>query len=156
MRVLRLLVELEVGRPDDDHGVRADLGRVRGQRDRVRGRLRTAVHGDLESPVGCLQEQVGHLATLLRSQEDPLARRPEGEEPVEPRGDVEVGEGLERGLVDLGAVLPQRRHRCGERTAERSHQRLDLPSGTRSSVPAMRRARVSGRFASSIHSTYSR
>ena len=150
--VLRLLVELEVRRADDDDGVGADLGRVRGERHGVRGRLSAAVNGDLQPLVGRLQEEIGHLATLLDAQEDPFARRSEREEAVEARLDEEVGERAERVVVDCAAVLAERRDRGGERAAQGVTARF---LATRSPC-AIRRARVSGRFASSTQSTYSR
>ena len=84
MAVLRLLVELEVRRADDDDGVGSHLGRVHGERHGVRGRLSPAVNGHLQPLVGRLQEEIGHVATLLDAQEDPFAGRPEREDPVEP------------------------------------------------------------------------
>ena len=123
VRMLRALVELEVRRPDDDDRVGADLGRVRSEGDGVGGRLRPAVDGDAKPSIGRLQEEIGHVSTLLDPQQDPLARRAERKDAVEPRSDEEVGQRLERCLVDLGSVLAQRRHRCRERTPEQRHQR---------------------------------
>ena len=84
VRVLRLLVELEVRRADDDDRIGADLGRVRRERHRVRGRLGAAVDGDLEPLVRRLQEEIGDAAALLDAEQDPLPGRPEREDPVEP------------------------------------------------------------------------
>ena len=93
MRVLRLLVELEVRRADDDDRIGADLGGVRRERHRVRGRLRAAVHGDLEPSVRRLQEEIGDATPLLDAEQDPLPGRAEREDPVEARGDEEVASG---------------------------------------------------------------
>ena len=81
---------------------------------------------------------------------------PSARTPSSPASDVEIGQRLERGVVDLGSVLAQWRHRCREHTSEQRHQRCGLPSRAPSTVAAIRRVRVSGRFASSIQSTYCR
>ena len=118
MAVLGLLVELEVGRPDDDDRVCTDLRGMRCQRDGVRRRLRTAVDGNLQPAIRRLQEEVGDEASLLHAQQNPLARRPEREHPVEPLAHVEVDEWLERVVVDSGAVLAEWRDRGGKGSLE--------------------------------------
>ncbi len=55
--------------------------------------------------LGRLQEEVGDAATLLQPEQDPLPRRSEREDPVEPRSDEEVDERRERVLVERTAVL---------------------------------------------------
>ena len=155
MAVLRGRVEPEVRRPDDDDRVRADLRGMRGKGHGLRGRLGAAVDGHLEPAVGRLEEEVGDEPPLLLREQDPLPRRPERHEAVEPGADEEVDERAERSVVDVASGSPERRYRRRKRSAKR-HQRCGRPARTRSTVPAIRRARVSGRFASSIHSTYSR
>ena len=140
--MLGLLVEPEVRRPDDDDRVGADLGGVRRERDGLRSRLRAALDGHLQPAVGGLQEEVGDATPLASSRQDPLPGRPERQDPVEPGGDEEVDERLERVLVELAARVAKRRHRRGERAAKRRHQRCGLalahaldrardPTGTR-------------------------
>ena len=116
MPVLRSLVELEVRRADDDDGIGAHLGGVRRERDRVRRRLRTAVHGHLEPSIGRLQEEVRCAAPLLDAEQDPLAGSSEREDPVEPRADEEVHERREGVLVERAALIAERRHRRRQRT----------------------------------------
>ena len=153
--MLRALVKAEVRRPDDDDGGGADLRRVDGQPDRLGRRLRAALDGHAQAAVGGLEEEIGGKATLDLLEQDPLARGPEREDPVEPRVDEEVDERLERVRVELVPGIAQRRDRRRERATQRRHF-LGLPARTSSTVEVTRRARVSGRFASSIHSTYSR
>ena len=87
----------------------------------------------------------------------PFARRPQREDPVEPLPNEEVGERAERVLVELAPVLAQRRDGGGERAAQRSPSALGLSvANARRRRPRSAAARVSGRFASSTHSTYSR
>ena len=144
MRELSLLVEAEVGRADHDDRVRSDLGGVDGQRHGLGSRLGAAVDGHEQPPVGGLEEEVRRPPSFLAREQDPLARGAERHDPVETRGDEEVDERPERVVVELAACVPKRRHGCGQGAAERCHQRAVSPLLTRSSVPAMRRARVSG------------
>ena len=139
MAVLGLLVELEVRRADDDHGVGSHLGRVHGERHGVRSRLSPAVNGDLQALVGRLQEEIGHLATLLDAQEDPFAGRPEREDAVEARLDEEVDERPERVVVDRGAVLAERRDRGGERSTQHG---VTLSSAAMSALKVVRDGHV--------------
>ena len=145
--VLGLLVELEVRRTDDDDGVGTDLGCVGGQRDRVGRGLRAAVDGDLEPLVGRLEEEIGDASPLLDAEEDPLTGCSQREDPVEPRGHEEVDERAERVVVERAPVLAQRRDRGSERAVQRV-TRAPSPQDPLT-VAAIRRARVSGRFASS-------
>jgi hypothetical protein len=91
---------------------------VQCERDGVRGRLRAALDRDVEAIVRGLEEEVGDASPLLDGEQNPLARGPEREDPVEPCVDVEVDERAERVLVDGVAVLAQRRHGGGQRTLE--------------------------------------
>ncbi len=101
MRVLGSLVEGKVRRADDDDRVRADLGGVRGESDRLGGRLRTALDGDLQAVVRGLQEEIGDEAPLALLEEDSLTRGAERQDAVEPGLDEEVDERPERLVVQL-------------------------------------------------------
>ena len=78
-------VEREVRRRDHRDPGRARLCRMRGQRARLGGGLRAAMHDDPQR-AGCEQ--------------DPLAGRAEHQQPVEPAGGVEVQERRDRILVE--------------------------------------------------------
>ena len=64
-----------------------------GERDRLCGRLGAAVDCDLEPPSTGLQVKLGGQAPLLDGEEDPLPRRPQREDPVEPARGEEVRDG---------------------------------------------------------------
>ncbi len=66
------------------------------ERDRVAGRLRAAVDGDVEAPGARGEEEVGDPLALVQREEDALAGRSHGEDPVEPARGEEVGQRLER------------------------------------------------------------
>jgi hypothetical protein len=70
--------------------------------------------GEVEAAIGRLQEEVCHATALFLAEKDPLARRSEREDPVEPRLDEEFDQGSEPVLVEGAAVLHERRNRCGE------------------------------------------
>ena len=120
VRVLRLLVEGEVRRPDDDGGVRPDLRRVHGERDRVGRRLGAALDGDLQAPVRRLEEEIGDAAALTDREEDPLTGGAEREDPVEPRLDEEVDERAEGVVVDLVSDGSERRDGRGQGPSKHS------------------------------------
>ena len=100
------LVELEVRRADHRDRVRAGLGRVGGEHDGVGRRLRAAVHRDLESSRRGSHVELERAPALLDREEDPLARRPEREDAVEPARGQEADVRTERLLVQ--APVPQR------------------------------------------------
>ena len=113
-------VEGEVRRADDRDGRGAGLRGVLGQRDRLGGRLRARVHGDLE-PVG---DGVG--ATPRRARDarpwragGPLPRRPRDEDAVAPAGRDERAETVDRALVEARPSVAQRRHDRGHRSVQR-------------------------------------
>ncbi len=155
VRVLGALVEWKVRRADDDDRVRADLCRVRGERDRLDGRLCAALDGHLQPVRGGLEEEIGGDTALALLEQDPFACGTERKDAVEPGLDEEVDERFERCVVQLASGSSERRDGRGKSPRER-HQRCGSPARTRSTVAAMRRTRVPGRFASSTHSTYSR
>src|SRR4051794_12490427 len=68
--------------------------------------------GDLEPPSTGLQVELGGPAPLLGSEQDPLPRRPQCKDPVEPARGQEVRNGPERVLVQARAAVAKRRHRC--------------------------------------------
>ena len=103
MRVLGALVERKVRRADDHDRIRADLGRVRGESDRLGGRLRAALDGHLQPVVGRLQEEIGGETPLALLEEDSLSRSAEREDAVEPGFDEEVDERPERIVVELAS-----------------------------------------------------
>jgi len=118
--VLRRLVEREVRGPDDDDRVGSDLGRVRGEANCLRRRLRAALNGYLEPVIGRLQKEVGDAAPLFLRQEDSLAGRPEREHAVESGRDEEVDERTERILVELAARALQRCDGCDKSSPQHS------------------------------------
>src|SRR5437870_2028765 len=80
---LRRLVEREVRWRDHGDGCGACLGGVRGEGDRVRSRLRTAVGGDGQPTARRLEEQLEPAPALVWREEDALAVRPEGQQSVD-------------------------------------------------------------------------
>ena len=120
VRELGRLVEHEVRRADHGDRRRARLRGVRGERDRVRRRLRAAVRRDVETS-GCgLDEQAKPALPLLDREEHALSVRPEGENAVEACSDVPVEERAERVVVEVASAGEKWRHRGGERPAEQS------------------------------------
>ncbi len=117
----RRVVELEVRRRDHRDRVGAGRGRVLGERDRVGGRLRAAVDGDLEPVPRGLDVELGDAPALGEREQDPLAVRPQREQPVEPAGGEEVDDRPDPVLVDCGAAVAERRDRGGE--SSRQHAR---------------------------------
>ena len=106
-------IELEVGRADHGDSRDAGLGRVRREVERVDGRLRAAVRDDRQRPC---EEELEHALPLGDGEQDPLAGRPEREDPVEPaRGQV-LDIRREGTLVERLPAVAQRRHSGGERT----------------------------------------
>ena len=96
----RPLVELEVRRPDHRDRSGSRLGRVRRERDGVRGRLGAAMRGDLEPSGGGRDEELERSHALLRPKQQPLPGRAESEQPVEPTCGEEVDVGPEGVLVE--------------------------------------------------------
>ena len=115
---LRRLVEHEVRRPDHRDGLRPGLPRVRGERDGVRRRLRSAVGRNVESTGGGLDEEAESPLPLLDREEHALPVRPERENAVEFRGDVPVEERPERVVVEIAPSGEKRRHRGREGPVE--------------------------------------
>ena len=64
---------------------------------------------------GALDEQLGDALPLLDLEEDPLPRRPEREQTVQPAGRQELDQGAESVLVEGRAAVLQRRCGGGER-----------------------------------------
>ena len=83
-----------------------------GERDGLGGRLRAAVRDHRQRPG---HGQLEHALPLGARQEDALARRAAGEDPVDaaPREEREVRP--DRRLVERGAVVGERRQRRGDR-----------------------------------------
>ena len=119
MRLELGCVEGEVRRADDRDGRGAGLRGVLRQRDRLGGRLRARVHGDLD-PVGDgVEPRLGERATLVRAEQEALPRRPRDEDAVAPAGRDERGETVDRALVEPGSSVAQRRHDRGHRSVQR-------------------------------------
>ena len=70
-----------------------------------------------------LQVELGGPAPLLGGEEDPLPRRPQREDPVEPSRGEEVRNGPERVLVQARAAVAKRRHRRGQGTVDHTPSR---------------------------------
>ncbi len=113
----RAVVELEVRRPDHRDCVDAGLRCVRGEHDRVGGRLGAAVGRDLQPSVGSRQEQLDGAFPLLDAEQEPFTGRSEREQAVEAAGREKVHVRAERGLVQPVAV--ERRH--GRRKSSAQH-----------------------------------
>jgi hypothetical protein len=115
----RALVEREVRRRDHGNGRGAGLGRMRRERGRVGGRLGAAVGGDGQPAWSSRgEEELGHPPPLLAREQDPLSRRPAGEDPVDaPRGE-KFDVRLECRLVERRAAGGQRRQRRSEGSAD--------------------------------------
>ena len=113
-----MLVEREVRRADHrDRGGPA-FGGMRGQRDRVAGRLGAAVGCDLEPAGGGPDEELERPAALVGATQDSLSGRPERQDPVQAARREKVDVGAERGLIERLAVVAKRRHGGGKRTSE--------------------------------------
>jgi hypothetical protein len=114
----RVLVEGVIGRPDHGDGVGSGFGCVFREAHRVGSRLRAAVHRDLQPAMRGLEKQPRDAAPLLNREQDPLAGRPQRQDPVEPTGGQEVGVRRERVLVDGVAPVAKRRQRGRENASE--------------------------------------
>ena len=79
------LVELEVRRPDHGDRVHACPRGMRGELDRVGGRLRAAVGRDLQPPGGRGDERLDDSPPLVGPEEQPFSGGPEREQAVETR-----------------------------------------------------------------------
>ncbi len=110
-------VEGEVRRRDHGHRVGAGLGRVLGELDGVGGRLRAAVDGDLEPPGGRREEELGGALPLGDVEEDALARRAEGEDPVDSVTGEKVEVRPECVRVEV-AASGERREGGGDRSSQ--------------------------------------
>ena len=89
-----------------------------GEPDRLRGRLSAAVNRNFEPPATGLQVELGRPAPLPYGEQDPLPRRAQREDPVEPATSEEVGDWPERVLVQACAAVAKRRHRSGQGTVD--------------------------------------
>src|SRR5207342_1942840 len=76
----------------------------------------TAVRHDLQASPRSLQEELERPFPLLDPEQEPLARRPQSQQAVEPAPGEEVDVGAEGGLVDPVAV--ERRHGRGQGTTQ--------------------------------------
>ncbi len=121
----RGFVEREVGRRDHGHRVGPDLLRVRRERDRVRGRLGSRVDRDLEAVGPSLDESFGDAYAFGRREQDPLAGRAADERAVDAALGEEAGEWTDGDLVQLGAPVLERRHRCGDRSTEHPRDAIE-------------------------------
>jgi hypothetical protein len=108
----RVRVELEVRRPDDGDRIGPGRGGVRDERDRVRGRLRAAVHRDLKPFLRGSDEELGRPLALVDREENAFARGAEREDAVEAALDEEVEIRAECVLVERRARLAKGRE-CG-------------------------------------------
>ncbi len=104
--MLRVLVEAEIRRPDDDDRVSTDLGGMGGESHRLGSGLRAALNGHLQSAVRSLEKEIGDEAPLALVEQDSLPCRPEHEHTVEAGVDEEVHERLERTFVQLRPHVP--------------------------------------------------
>jgi methylglutaconyl-CoA hydratase len=123
----RLGIEPEVRRPDHRDAVDPCGRGVLRERHCVRGRLGSAVNGDLQAPPGRGDEELGHTLSLLDREQDPFSRRPQGEDAVETAVGEEVEVRAEGILVQGGAVLPERSQCRGERALDH-RANLKLPA----------------------------
>ncbi len=123
----RLGIEPEVGRPDHGDSVGPGSRGVLRERDRVRGRLSSAMNGDPQATPGRREEELGHTLSLLDGEQDPLPGRPEGQDAVETPVGEEVEVRAEGILVQGRSVLPERSQRSGERALDH-RANLKLPA----------------------------
>ena len=112
MREDAVVVERKVWRRDDGDGVGARLRRMRGERDRVGGRLRAGVDRDLELSARRLDEELRNALPLRDREEEAFPGRSEREQPVEPARGEEVDVGRASDVVARG------RECGGERSAK--------------------------------------
>jgi hypothetical protein len=70
------------------------------------------VHGDLQPPAGGVVEALGDPLALRDREQDPLARRAQGEQAADARAGEEVDVRLDRVLVDRRPAVAERRERC--------------------------------------------
>ncbi len=118
MREQLLRVEREVRRCDHRHRVRARFRGMGGQLDRVRGRLRAAVHRDLQPTRRGRDVELRHALALIEPEEHALAGRAEREQPVEAVAGEEVDVRREGVLVEDRAARRERRHGGGDGTSQ--------------------------------------
>ena len=142
VRALRLRVELEVRRPDHRDGVGARLRRVRRERDRVRGRLRSAVSGHEHPVANGLDPERQAAAPLVDREQYGLAVRPECEHSVEPGAHEEVRVRPERRLVEPRGAVVERRRRSGDRPVQAGAHADGRPVRTRWSCTVKRLAGI--------------
>ena len=83
-----------------------------GERDGVARRLRTRMDGDLQLAARRVDEELGSAAPLVGQQQDPLAGRPEGEDPVEPPRREELDVRREPVLVQCVAAVTNKPAAC--------------------------------------------
>ena len=131
----RALVELEVRRADHRDRVGTRLGSVRSERDGVGGGLGAAVDGDLKTGRRRRDEELECALPLLGAEQEALAGRAEGEQPVEPGRGEKVDVRGERVLVEIVAV--ERRHGGGQSSSEHAPTLTGRPaiSAGRSTPP---------------------
>jgi methylglutaconyl-CoA hydratase len=76
------------------------------------------VHRDVERPPAGVDEQLGRALPLVDTEQDPLARRAEREQAVEPAGCEELAQRRDRVLVQRSAAVAQRRGSSGQGPAQ--------------------------------------
>ncbi len=112
----RPLVELEVRRPDHRDRVDSGCGGVLDQRQRVGGGLRPAMGRDLETARRGRDEELERAPPLVLVEEQSFARRPEGQEAVDPGRSEEVDVRAEGVLVET--IVREWSHGGGKSTSE--------------------------------------
>ena len=157
VRALRRRVQLEVRRADHGDGVRARLRRVGRQRDgvlrasalrsaRPPARARRPPRASARARGGARRASGAPPRRSSRTRAPRRARRPTRKSAYGPNASSSSRAPPSASGVEAAAIAPRRRVISA----------ASAPAPTRSTVAAMRRARVSGRLASSTHSTYSR
>jgi methylglutaconyl-CoA hydratase len=76
------------------------------------------VNGDLEPPATGINVELRRPPPLFGGEQDPLPRRPQREDPVEPAPDEEVSDRPERVLVQAHTTVAKRRHRRCQGTVD--------------------------------------
>ena len=116
MREQRALVELEVRRPDHGDSGGTERGRMPRQLDGGGRRLRAGMDDHVEA-APC-DEELGDPLPLLDAEEDPLPRRPEREQAVQPAGREELDQRARkrprRGTRRRPSAALRRRRASGE------------------------------------------
>ena len=114
----RPVVERKIRRADHCDRIRAEVGGMSGELDRVARRLGAAMDGDRELVRPSRQEELCRAAALRGAQQDPLSGGTEGQQPVETAGFEETDERIEGVFVQQLAAAGQRRHGGSENPAQ--------------------------------------